>query len=95
MYDQCENMRKSELGQSSQLRTTLRIHILVLILHAAATNPKKSQFHYPTIAKGVYLSKYVFRKVPLSRRCWQHQCSSQPVQKMVSIAGNFRNTPVF
>lgn len=28
MYDQCENTRKLELGPSSQLRTTLRIHVL-------------------------------------------------------------------
>lgn len=65
-----KNMRKFEQGQNSQLSTTLRIHIFALILHAAVTNPTKSPFLYPTIANGVYLSKYVCKKVCLSQRCW-------------------------
>lgn len=75
-----KNMWKLELGQSSQLSTTLRIHIFALILCNAVTNPTKSPFLYPTIAKGVYLYKYACRKVSLSHTCWQHQCSSQHVQ---------------
>ena len=64
---------------SETKQLTLRTHIFVLILRAADTNPTKSLFLYPSIAKGVYLSKDVCGKVPLSHRRWQHQCSSQPV----------------